>query len=142
MAFREKIAWLTLGAMLVAYGVYFSLLAMAAQGGEPPLLRMLGLFAAVTVGQVVFVIIASVVLATQSRGEAQAPPDERDRAIARRGTSVAYFVLMVGMILVGVVMPFGAPGWKIINAALFALVVAESVRYGLVVISYRRGWHG
>src|SRR3546814_14062614 len=92
--------------------------------------------------QAFVVAIVSAVLAIRGRREAQAKPDERDRAIARRGASAAYFVLMVGMILVGVVMPFGDPRWKITNAALLALVIAEATRYILVIVSYRRGWHG
>src|SRR3546814_4001834 len=77
---------------------------------------MLMLFGGVTVVQAIVVAIVSAVLAIRARREAQAKPDERDRAIARRGASAAYFVLMVGMILVGVVMPFGDPRWKITNA--------------------------
>ena len=145
MAFREKIAWLTLGSMLVAYTIYFSLLARSfdpALPTGPRTLQMLALFGGVTIVQAIFVAIVSAVLAIRARPEAQARPDERDRAIARRGASVAYFVLMVGMILVGVVMPLSDPGWKIINAALLALVTAEAVRYVLVIVSYRRGWHG
>lgn len=142
MAFREKIAWLTLGAMLVAYTIYFSLLAIAVRDGELSIVRMLGLFAAVTIAQVIVIIVASAVIAVRARREAHAPPDERDRAIARRGANAAYYVLMVGMIVVGVVMPFSKPSWQIINAALLALVIAETVRYALIVLSYRRGWHG
>lgn len=142
MAFREKIAWLTLGTMLVTYTVYFSLLVAAAGDGEPPVLRMLGLFAGVTIVQVAFIIAATAIFAIRARKEAEAKPDERDRAIARRGASVAYTVLMIGMIVVGVVMPFSEPSWKIINTALLALVLSEAVRYTLIIISYRRGWHG
>src|SRR3546814_15166312 len=103
---------------------------------------MLMLFGGVTVVQAIVVAIVSAVLAIRARREAQAKPDERDRAIARRGASAAYFVLMVGMILVGVVMPFGDPRCKITNAALLALVLAEATRYFLVIVSYRRGWQG
>src|SRR3954452_7124802 len=142
MAFREKIAWLTLVAMVVAYSVYFSLLGATYRHQEPAMPQMLGLFAAVTIAQMVIVVIGSAALALSAGQEAKARPDERDRAIARRGTGVAYFVLMVGMLVVGVVMPFSAPAWKIINAALLALVIAEAVRYTLIVYSYRRGWHG
>jgi hypothetical protein len=39
-------------------------------------------------------------------------------------------------------MPFSTSGWHIINAALLALVASEIVRYGVIVVSYRRGWHG
>jgi len=145
MAFREKLAWLTLGSMLIAYSIYFGLLAtrfdLAAPDG-PPTLAMLALFGAVTIVQVIVVVVISAVLAIRARREAQAAPDERDRAIARRGTGAAYFVLLIGMIVVGVIMPFGDPRWKITNTALLALVLAEATRYGLVILSYRRGWHG
>ena len=145
MAFKEKLAWVTLGSMLIAYSIYFSLLALyfdPSLPAGPRTLQMLMLFGGVTIAQAVVVAIVSAVLGVQARREAQAKPDERDRAIARRGASVAYFVLMVGMILVGVVMPFGDPRWKIINAALLSLVIAEAVRYILIIVSYRRGWHG
>jgi hypothetical protein len=145
MAFKEKLAWVTLGSMLIAYSVYFSLLALYLDPGLPAgprTLQMLILFGGVTIVQAVVVAIVSAVLGVQARREAQAKPDERDRAIARRGASAAYFVLMVATILVGVVMPFGEPRWKIINAALLSLVIAEAVRYILIIVSYRRGWHG
>jgi hypothetical protein len=47
-------------------------------------------------------------------------------------------VLIVGMILVGCVMPFGANGWAVVNVALFMIVAAEIVHYGVAVSSYRR----
>ena len=103
---------------------------------------MLALFGAVMVIQVVVVIVVIAVLAALSSGEARAKPDERDRAIARRGASTAYYVLMAGVITVGVIMPFNRSGWSLVNAALFALVSAETVRQLVIVASYRRGWHG
>jgi len=42
------------------------------------------------------------------------------------------------MILVGCVMPFNSGGWKIVNAALFMIVAAEVVHYGVAAVSYRR----
>ncbi|TPG39188.1 hypothetical protein EAH79_15500 [Sphingomonas koreensis] len=145
MAFREKLAWVTLVSMLIAYSIYFALLFASFDPGEPAGPRTvhgLVLFGSVTIVQAIVVAVASAILAIRARREAQAKPDERDRAIARRGASAAYFVLMVGMILVGVVMPFSDARWKIINAALLALVIAEATRYILVILSYRRGWHG
>ena len=64
--------------------------------------------------------------------------DERDRAIDGRATRTAYFVMLTGMIVVGVVMPFSDSGWKLTNTALFAIVLAETVRYALIVAGYRR----
>jgi hypothetical protein len=74
--------------------------------------------------------------------EGAAPSAERDRAISRRGRSVAYLVLLAEMILVGVVMPFSAAPGKIVNTALLAIVIAELTHQGVVLFSYRRGWHG
>jgi uncharacterized membrane protein len=145
MAYREKLAWVTLGSMLIAYTIYFSLLAAKFDPAAPQprqTIQMLALFGAVTVVQAIVVAVASAVIAIRARRAGEDKADERDRAIARRGTSVGYYVLMVGMILVGVVMPFTDPRWKIINAALLAVVIAEVVRYILIISSYRRGWHG
>ena len=41
------------------------------------------------------------------------------------------------MILVGCFMPFSSTGWTIVNAAIFWIVAAEVVHYGVVVASYR-----
>mgnify|MGYP003584163563 CR=1 FL=1 len=142
MAYREKLAWLTLGAMLVAYGIYFTWLGLALRQGEPSLLGILLPFGIIAGTQGIVVLIASAILSARARREGQAPADERDRAIARRGASVAYYVLLVGMILVGVVMPFTEPAWKVVNAALLAIVTAEAVSLILIILSYRRGWHG
>ena len=142
MAFKEKIAWLSLVGMIVAYGVYFALAVPLVRRGEGTTLQLIGLLAAVLVAQMIVVILASIALAIHAGRDAQAPADERDRAIARRGAAAAYYVLMVGMITVGCVMPFRDKSWVIINAALFALLVAEVTRYGTIVASYRRGWHG
>lgn len=138
MAWREKQAWLALSVMVVAYGAYFS----AVTASEQSMLDMLLLFGGVAIAQAVVMIVGSTLLAVQAGKEARAEADERDRAIDRRGTRIAYFVLLTGMIVVGVVMPFTKQGWQISNAALLALVAAEIVRYGVVVASYRRGWHG
>ncbi len=138
MAWREKQAWLALSVMVVAYGAYFALVAAS----QRSMLDMLLLFGGVAIAQAVIMIVGSILLAVQAGKEARARADERDRAIDRRGTRIAYFVLLTGMIVVGIVMPFSKQGWQISNAALLALVAAEIVRYGVVVASYRRGWHG
>lgn len=142
MAFREKIAWLSLVAMIVAYGAYFGLVSSLALHGTRSTPVQLGLLGGVLTLQALVVIAASIALAIWSGRESHAPADERDRSIARRGAAAAYFVLMIGVILVACAMPFSNQGWAIINAGLLALVTAEVVRYGTIVVSYRRGWHG
>ncbi|HET9811515.1 MAG TPA: hypothetical protein VFP53_07445 [Sphingomicrobium sp.] len=142
MAFREKIAWLTLATMLIAYGAYFAVIGPAADFGQGRMVDIIWSFGLVAAAQAVAMIVGAVVLAVLARREAQAPADERDRSIARRGASIGYYVLICGMILVGVVMPFSSPPWKIVNAALAVIVVAEAVHQATILLSYRRGWHG
>ena len=139
MSYREKTAWLSLIAMAVTFGPYFVLVA---SGGLPaesmPNLRQLGSYAVVAVVQMLILGAGHLYLRRVSGQEARTPPDERDIAIMRRSISWAYYALITGMILVGCVMPFNSNGWAIINAALFMIVAAEVIHYGVVVFSYRR----
>jgi hypothetical protein len=140
MAYREKTAWLTLACMIVAYTIYFALV-LSGQVG-PRLLDILWPFGIIASIQAIVVIIGHIVLALRSTAEERRHADERDRSIARRGGNAGYFVLLTGLIVVGVVMPFSDPAPKIVNTALLAIVLAETVRHVLIVLSYRRGWHG
>lgn len=142
MAFREKMAWLTLGTMLVAYGVYFGIVGPAVRFGEDRMLDIIWSFGLVATAHAVAMIVGAIAIAVTATKEAQARADERDRAIARRGATIGYYMLTAGMILVGVVMPFSEPPWKIVNTALLAIVLAGTVCQAVVLISYRRGWHG
>ncbi len=50
--------------------------------------------------------------------------------------------MITGFIIVGIMMPFSSSGWKIINAALLAIILSEITRQVVAILSYRRGWHG
>lgn len=141
MTYTEKKSWLMLVAMLLAYGLYFGLILAGHPAGHDKF-AMLWLFGTIAVTQAVVVIIGHVWLAVAARKLPRARVDERDRAIAARGTRIGYYVLLTGTIVVGVVMPFTDPPMHIVNSALFAIVVAETVGLLVVVTSYRRGWHG
>lgn len=141
MAYREKAAWLVFISMVAAYTIYFGLLLYGHPAGRE-MFPMLWLFGSIAAAQALVVIIGYVVLAMTTPKAERGRPDERDRAIRRRGGAAAYYVMIVGMILVGVVMPFTEAGMKIVNTALFAIVLAETVNSAVVLISYRRGWHG
>jgi hypothetical protein len=142
MAFREKMAWLTLTTMLVAYGIYFTIVGPAVGFGEARMLDIIWSFGLVAVAHAIATIAGAIAIAVTATKEAQARADERDRAIARRGATIGYYVLIVGMIVVGVIMPFSEPPWKIVNTALLAIVIAEVSHQAVVLLSYRRGWHG
>lgn len=147
MSSLEKRAWLTVWSMGPAYCVYF-----AVQFGFPSLLptmldHILYLAAAAGFHAVVYV---TGLLVIKHREAGEGPlQDERDRAIDARATRAAYFLLLTGMILVGVVMPFGTGGrhaahsdlvyvWKLANAALLFIVLSEVLRVALTIAGYRR----
>ena len=147
MPFREKSAWVAVAGMVVGYGGYFAVIATLPPqtfSVDPPGL-VLKLFALLTIATIVRLLIlggGTLAIRAASPMDARAPADERDRAIAGRSAAIAYYVMMTGMILVGMVMPFSARGWTIVNAALLAIVIAELARCGTIIASYRRGWHG
>ncbi|MBI5939178.1 MAG: hypothetical protein HY859_01995 [Caulobacterales bacterium] len=139
MPHREKIAWLLLVAMLACYVPYFTV----AHFNPPPAdllpnLTQIRLLALVAIAHALIQGLGRLWFRIRSPEDARAPADERDRAIERRSTTVAYYVLMTGMILVGVMMPFTENGWTIVNAGLFMIVLAETFHYGIAVWSYRR----
>jgi hypothetical protein len=137
--YREKTAWLSLIGMAITFGPYFVLAAIHAQPATAlPDVHELVIFAVAAVAYALIVAVGTLVLYRKEPQDARAPLDERDLAIQRRSMSIAYYILMIGMVEVGVVMPFNAGGWKIIHAALFMIVAADLVRYGVVVFSYRR----
>ena len=47
-------------------------------------------------------------------------------------------MMLTGLIVVGVVMPFSDHGWTLVNSALFFIVLAETARNVLIVAGYRR----
>ena len=146
MPYREKSAWVAVAGMLVGYGGYFATIGLSPQamGGDHPE-RLFRLFVLLTVATIVRLLImgaGTLTIRASSPADASAPADERDRAIAGRSAAIAYYVMMTGMVLVGMVMPFSTRGWAITNAALLAIVAAELARYGTIIAAYRRGWHG
>jgi hypothetical protein len=142
MARGEKMAWLAITGMAIAYGGYFVAIAIDQRTGTAGFLRLFVLLGIASLVRALIEGVGNAVLAARARADGQSKPDERDRAISRRGAAAAYYVLMVGTIIVGMFMPFTNSGWEIVNTTLFALAISEFVRYGLVVQSYRRGWHG
>jgi hypothetical protein len=138
MSYREKMAWLALIGMVVAYGPYFAFVGKGPTSWEPlPRLHPLSVFALVSVVRMLILGVGYLYLRLGTPADERPPLDERDRAIEGRSMSSAYYVLMAGMIVVGCFMPFSDTGWTIVNATIFWIVAAESVHYGVVVASYR-----
>ena len=136
MSSLEKRAWLTLWSMCPVYCIYFSI-----QIGFPDrlstMLERIGCLALVASIHAVGYVIGLLVIKRREAGEPFLE-DERDRAIDGRATRTAYFILLAGMIVVGMVMPFNNGGWKLVNTALLVIVLSETARYALILIGYRQ----
>jgi hypothetical protein len=138
MSYREKIAWLSLIAMAVAYGPYFTFVARGPASWEPlPHLHPLALFALASIVRMLILGAGYLYFRLALTRQERPPLDERDHAIERRSINAAYYVLIAGMILVGCFMPFTSTGWTIVNAAIFWIVAAEVIHYSATVASYR-----
>ena len=140
MSYREKLAWLMLGALVVSFGVYFAVAYSGSIEGLPNL-RLLAVYAGAMALQLVILGVGRLYIGRTSGKEAKAKPDERDRAIANRAGRRAYYVMMAGLVFTGVYLPFVEAGWHIVHAALLTYVIAEVVRYWAVLSAYRKGWH-
>ena len=139
MAYREKLAWVTLFGMAATIGVYLAWAwTMGDESAAMPNLGMMGAYAAAAVAWAAIYGLARLVLRLKSPAEARARADERDMAIDRRSTQIAYFVLMGLTLYVGGYLPFVTRGWEIVNSAIASVVIAELVRCIVAVVAYRR----
>jgi hypothetical protein len=136
--YREKTAWLSLLAMAAGFLPYFYTVSHLHPPSATPIVQALTLFLAAVIRQILVLIVGHVALRFTSPEDAKAPADERDRDFQRRSVVAAYYVLLTSMIVVGCVMPMNRQGWDIFNAAVFAIVVAETVHYGATAWFYRR----
>ena len=134
----ETRSWLQLAAMGPPYLVYFTLQVVFSGWFDTlNIFLRLACFGATALTHAAISVVGLLMLKRGERREDMLA-DERDRAIEARATLFGYYALMTGMIVVGVMMPFGRSGWRIVNPALLAIVVAEMLRHALIVLSYRK----
>jgi len=131
----ENRSWLMLWTMGPIYLAYFAI-QVAAPAWLTGMLARIACLAAASGGHGVVYVIGLLVLMARERGQGLMA-DERDRAIEAGATRIAYYVLMAGAVLVGMVMPFTKTGWSLVNAALVSIVLAEVLRNLLIVRGYR-----
>jgi len=140
LTFREKMHWASLLAILAGFGWYFAMLLAA--GGDASGLHdyFAGLLVLVIGGLIVVMTFAAIVMAIAAPSEASASVDERDAQIHMRGTFYAYYTLVVGIWGIGLAAHFGFGLFIILNAALGLLVLCETIRIGVQIYLYRRGY--
>jgi membrane protein YqaA with SNARE-associated domain len=140
MPYREKLAWLSLVGMAVCYGPYFALTYRSPLLEQPlPNLRLMALFAAAAGGNAVWVLLGRLFVRMTTPRDERGVADERDQAIDRRANTIAYYVLIGLALYVGCVLPFTSAGWHIVNSMVASVVIAETLRYAMIVVAYRRG---
>lgn len=140
MVRAERFAWVWLTALVVVFSGYFIAVEVALRGQpELPIVARLGMLAIALTTLAVVVGIDRLVAWMRARGQEPEVADERDRLIELRSTKAAYGVLMVGVLVCGVVMPFSNSGWELVHAALLAVAISEIVHHGLILHGYHRG---
>jgi drug/metabolite transporter (DMT)-like permease len=140
MVRNEKFSWIWAGTLIAVLGPYFVFVSVAHSAErEPTFLFQITALAAALIIMAVVAGLSTLIARVRHRDRANTQADERDRLIELRSSKVSYYVLMVGIIIVGCVMPFEASGWEIVNTAVLAIAVAEVTGCLLTVRGYRRG---
>ena len=138
MSFREKVVWIMLLALVVAYGGYFlSLLDALAAGTVAGDIPYRGAMLGAVVTVVVLVIAGTVAVTVIARGDDS--EDERDREIDLRGARFGGVLLAVGALTGMALAMIDAAHFWIANALLLGLVLAEIGAGIFKLVLYRRG---
>jgi uncharacterized membrane protein len=138
---KERTAWVWFICLLIVPTLYFVWLRnLNVLSASPDLSRLVNLALPLVVMALVALGVKLMNVRTAS-AEGKVSLDERDQLIEARASAVAYQVLMAGMIVVGMVMPFSATRWELIDTAFFAIVLAELVHAALILKAYRNGIH-
>jgi amino acid transporter len=140
MSFREKTAWITLITLTVT-SLLFVLhpplqLTLAPQPNPFSFLVLLLSIATF----VVIEVVAIVVVAIRSPRDAKAPLDERERLIALKARSLAWYVLAAsGLGSVMITIHLGANEIGLAYCVLASFVISLMVNYAARIVYYRRG---
>lgn len=138
MSFREKSAWITLVTVLAAGSVFFTAVFtghMATPGMAGLHYSLISLLILV-LGQVVLRLIAWMMSGRDER----AARDERELQIQWRANSMAYYVLLLGLLIVGVflhLVRMSVP--ELISYLLLCIGVATVASAIAQIIMLRRG---
>ena len=138
MSFNEKSRWIALVANLGIWGWYFLTIGRAFAAGAPDQRQLLALTIPVVIWLTVVTVVAHVIVALLNPGEAKTGLDERERKIAADATRRAYDLLSIGIFGVVVGSAFYWNTFFVVNALLLVFIVAECVRYGIEIVTYRR----
>lgn len=139
MSFREKIHWVAFVAIILAFGWYFLNYPWSASPSSAGLWASGGMLIAVSIGIILAMTVATAIMAIRNRHEVDIREDERDRAIHRHGTHLAYYPMVVGSwTCIGLIFA-GTDSVVLLNVILAMVVCAELLRIGSQIWLYRQG---
>ena len=139
MSFREKSAWITVITLLVVSVLFVLHMPPPWSLAPKPNLFMFHVLLLLVVSFVVIEIIAHVVVALRAPRDARAPRDERDRLIALKARSLAYYVFAVLALASVFLVHARANEFGIAFCVLASFVVSQAVNYIARIVYYRRG---
>lgn len=140
MVRNEQFSWIWAGTLIAVLGPYFLFVSVARSAeSEPTFMVQITALALALIIMAIIAGLSTLIARFNHRDRPDTQLDERDRLIELRSSKVSYYVLMVGMIIVGCVMPFDASGWEIVNTAVLAIALAEVTGCMLTLRGYRRG---
>jgi len=140
MAFREKLAWISVVTMSLVYGWYFWTILPLARAGAGNAWHYAKMLQATIMTVVALQIVLTIAAAISSPREARAAEDEREKLITLKGTRTAYFVLITGALCVCVsALFFGTNSLLLGNYALMAVVAGNLAKDLTQIVHYRRG---
>jgi hypothetical protein len=139
MSFREKSAWITLIALVVATLFAVTHLPSPWSLAPAPSATTLHVVGGAIVAFIVIEIIAHVIVAARAPREANAPADERERLIGLKATRLAAYVYAILTLSAIFLIHFGANAIGLSLLILLSFVIAEIVNYAVRIVYYRRG---
>ena len=137
MSFREKGAWVTCLALVGVFTPFFWNSWQQYTGARDRATAISTAFGLLVLF-VVVEIVAHAALAMLSPQEARTPKDERERLIEMRATFIAFQVLVVGALLAVATIHATPSAWVMQQVLLFAIVVAEFVKFATQIVLFRR----
>lgn len=141
MSFREKSAWIMLIMIVLMTSLWTAHMPWwrpFALAPDPNPIVFHALILA-TVGFVVIVVVAHIVIAVLAPRDANARADERERLIGLKATRIGAYVY-AGLSLSSIlIIHLGANEIGLAYFLLYSFAIAEAVNYAARVVYYRRG---
>ena len=139
MSFREKSAWAMAAVLLVAGFWYFQrVIGLSGALGHvaPPNIRFV-------IGYVILVVVASIfvniIIASAAGKEAEAPADEREKAILHKAGHWSGYMLAVGAVAGLWHFGWNNDGNLLFHIVFGSLMLSQIAEYAFQVFLFRRG---